>query len=423
MRVVFFTDTYWPQINGISENMDTLKNELEKKGHTVYIVAPKSPGYKDKEKNTFRLSGVRIVKNPEQRMIIPIPQKDLRSLFRHKFDIVHIHTLGTAGFLGWEVAQLRDIPTVVTYHTLLNRYSHYFMKGLVVRPKVAEVGSKIFCNLADITIAPTKRVKDELVSYGVKKEVLVIPGGIELYRFEKTEPGFLRNKLGVSGEKKIILYLGRLGKEKNIDFIVKSLKGLLKSREDTCLVVVGDGPERENLDKLVNELGLEEKVLFTGFISRKDVPKIYSDSDIFAFASTTETQGLTVPEAMATALPVVVMKDPAFEEIVKDGETGLVSDNNEEDFAENVSRLIEDENLRERLGRDGRDFVKKYFSSQTQAEEVLGAYQKAKLINSKKKKVRKILRSRIDIVADFLKVNVAFTRFKEAMKLLDYESN
>lgn len=423
MKVAFFTDTYWPQINGISENIDTLKKELEKKGHTVYIVAPKSPGYKDQEKNIFRLSGVRVVKNPEQRMIIPIPQKDLRSLFRHKFDLVHIHTLGTAGFLGWEIAQLRDIPSVVTYHTLLNRYSHYFMKGLVVRPKVAEMGSKIFCNLADITIAPTKRVKEELLSYGVRKEILVIPGGIELSRFEKTKPGFLRNKLGISENKKIILYLGRLGKEKNIAFIIKSLKKLLESRDDICLVIAGGGPEEKNLGKLVRELNLYKKILFTGFVDRSDVSKVYSDADIFVFASNTETQGLTVPEAMVTGLPVVVMKDPAFEEIVIDGETGLLTDINQDDFAAKVLSLIDDEELQDRLGSDGRAFVKEHFSSQFQAENVLKAYQKANVVNSQKKKVRRIIRSRIGVTVDFLRINVAFAKFKEAMKILDYEPN
>jgi len=423
MRIVFFTDTYWPQINGVSENIDTLKHELEKVGHTVYIVAPKSPGYKDENARVFRLSGVRIVKNPEQRMIIPIPQKDLRALFRHKFDLVHIHTLGTAGFLGLEVAQLKDIPSVVTYHTLLNRYSHYFMKGKIIRPKVAEIGSKIFCNLADLIIAPTKRVKEELLSYGVKKDVLVIPGGIDLDRFKKTEPGFLRKILGLSQDKKIILYLGRLGKEKNIDFIIKSLKDILNDKEDVYLAIVGDGPERENLEKLAQDYGIEKKVLFTGFISRKNVPKVYSDSDIFVFASTTETQGLTVPEAMAVGLPVVVMKDPAFEEVVIDGKTGLVSDAKEADFATKVLILLEDENIGKKLKEEGKDFVKTHFSSEAQAKNALKAYEKAEIINARKKKVRRILKNRLDLVADFLKINVAFAKFKEAMKFLEYEPN
>src|SRR3990170_5735372 len=120
MKIAFFTDTYWPNINGVTENIETSKRALQRLGHTVYVVAPKAPDHADKDKKVFRLSAVRIIKNPEQRLIIPIPQKDLRALFRRKFDLVHIHTLGTAGFLGWEVAQLKDIPSVVTYHTLLN---------------------------------------------------------------------------------------------------------------------------------------------------------------------------------------------------------------------------------------------------------------------------------------------------------------
>jgi glycosyltransferase involved in cell wall biosynthesis len=422
MRIAFFTDTYWPQINGISENIDTVKKGLERLGHEVYIVAPKSSGYKDEDPNIFRLSAIKIIKNPEQKVIIPIPEKDLRKLFRHKFDMVHVHTLGTAGFLGWEVAQLRDLPCVVTYHTLLNRYSHYILKGKLIRPKVAEVGSKVFCNLCDIVVAPTKRVKKELLSYGVTKEISVIPGGIELERFDKLERGFLRKKLGISGDKKIILYLGRLGKEKNIGFIIRSLKNLLKRRADVCLAIVGEGPEKNNLEKLVGELGLKEKVLFVGFIERKNVPRVYSDSDIFVFASNTETQGLTVPEAMAASLPVVVVRDPAFEEIIFEGKTGLISEPTEASFASEVRRLLESEELRERLGASGKELVEKRFSAKVQAKDITKAYKRAIKINSDKKKVSRILKSRVSLIRDFLKINVAFTKFKEAMKALgEYE--
>ena len=416
MRIAFFTDTYWPQINGISENIDTLRRQLENMGHEVYIVAPKSPDYKETDDHVFRLSGVRLVKDPEQRLIIPIPEKDLRMLLRKKFDLVHIHTLGTAGFLGWEFAQIRDLPSVVTYHTLLNRYGHYFLKGKILKPKVYEVGSKIFCNLCDFIVAPTKRVKDELVSYGVKKDIEVISGGIELDRFKSREPGFLRNKIGLSSKDRVILYLGRLGKEKNIDFIIRSLEQLLKREKDTYLAIVGGGPEQEGLEELVSSLDLKRKVLFTGFIERIDVPKIYSDSDIFAFASNTETQGLTVPEAMAAALPVVVVKDPAFEDIVFDGRTGLVSSSDEAEFANKVETLLTDSNLAEKLGLSGKELVAEKFSASTQAKGILAAYKKAEQINAKKKKVSRILRSRIGLIRDFLNLNVAFTKFKGVMK-------
>ncbi len=422
MKIAFFTDTYWPQINGISENIDTVKKGLERLGHEVYIVAPKSSGYQDTDPNVFRLSAIKIIKNPEQKVIIPIPEKDLRSLFRHEFDMVHVHTLGTAGFLGWEVAQLRDLPCVVTYHTLLNRYSHYVLKGKLIHPKIAEVGSKIFCNLCDIVIAPTMRVKKELLSYGVTKEVSVIPGGIELERFRKSEKGFLREKLDVNDDKKIILYLGRLGKEKNIGFIIQSLENLLKRRSDTCLAIVGDGPERENLKKMVGQLDLTGRVLFVGFIERENVPKVYYDSDIFVFASNTETQGLTVPEAMAGSLPVVVVRDPAFEEIVFEGKTGLVSEPTEISFNSKVRKLLDSEDLRKKLGEAGKELVEDKFSAKIQAKNIVKAYEKAIRINSEKKKVSRILKNRMSLIRDFLRINVAFTKFKEAMRALgEYE--
>ena len=412
MRVVFFTDTYWPNINGVTENIETSKRELEKLGHTVYVVAPKSPGHKDQDEKVFRISAIKIIKNPEQRFIVPIPKRELRALFKQKFDMVHIHTQGTAGLLGWEIARLRDIPCVTTYHTLLNRYSHYVLKGKIVTPKIAELGSKIFCNLCDLVIVPTKKVKEELSRYGVTKEILVIAGGIELKRYENLRKGFLRKLLSLGESENIILYLGRLGKEKKIDFVIESLKDLLKKEKDTYLAIIGDGPEKENLTKLVKELGIEKKVLFTGFIAREDVPKVYKDATIFAFASDTETQGLTVPEAMATGLPVVVAEDPVFDEIIYDGKSGLLTKRTKADFADKVATLLKDPNLRKQLGEAGKELVWKKFSSQSEANKLVNAYKKAARINSEKRKVTRILRNRFSILKDFLNINISWSKLK-----------
>jgi glycosyltransferase involved in cell wall biosynthesis len=419
MKIAFFTDQYWPRINGVSVNLEAIKRQFEKMGHEVFIVAPKAPGYKDKDPNIFRLSAVKIVKDPEQKVVIPIPEKDLRRLLRRKFDMVHAHSLGTSGFLGWEIARLRDIPYVITYHTLLNRYTHYIFKGMLVRPKAAEVGSRIFCNLADLIIAPTQRVKKELLAYGVKREILTIPGGLEQERFQNVERGFLRNMLGIDENKKIILYLGRIGTEKNIEFLIKSLSGILKKRKEAYFVIAGDGPERKNLEKLVKDMNLDKKILFTGVINHGDVPKAYTDSDIFVFASTTETQGLTLPEAMSSGLVPVVIEDQAFEEAVFDGKTGFIAKPTEADFAKKVERLLEDEDLRRKIGQAAKEFASEEYSVETQAKQLIKAYEKAVKINASSRKVTRILRSRFTATTRFLRLNVAFTKFKEAMKSLE----
>ncbi|MEX0617110.1 MAG: glycosyltransferase [Candidatus Woykebacteria bacterium] len=416
MRVVFFTDTYWPQINGVAENIETTKAQLERKGHEVLVVAPKVPGYQDKDQNILRLPAVKFIKNPEQRFIVPIPEKSLRALFREKIDIIHVQTQGSAGFLGWEIAQLKGVPCVITYQTLLNRYTHYFLNGTLFRPKMAEVGSRIFCNLGEIVVVPTERVKKELESWGVTKEISVVPGGVELERFKSQSKGFLRTKLKLDKNQKIILYLGRLGKEKSVDFIIESLTKLLKEEESVYLVIVGDGPERDHLENLVKRLNLSKKVLFTGFIERKDVPKVYGDSDIFVFASKTETQGLTVPEAMLAELPVVVVEDPAFEGVVVDRKTGLSAKFNKKDFANKVRALLEDEEFRKKLGKKGKEFAENKFSAQVQAGRLVEVYKKAILLHAGKRTVTRILRSRFNLVADFLKVNEVFTKFKEIVR-------
>ena len=412
MKIAFFTDTYWPNINGVTENIETSKRALEKIGHTVYVIAPKVPNHVDKDKKIFRLSAIKILKNPEQRLIVPIPEKDLRELFKQKFDIIHIHTQGTAGLLGWEIARLRDIPCVVTYHTLLNRYVHYVLKGKIVTPRIAELGSKIFCNLCDLVLAPTERVREELLHYGVTKEILVIPGGIEVERFDNLKKGYLRSLLGLGEGERIILYLGRLGKEKKIDFIIKSLRIILEREEGLYLAIVGDGPEKENLVGLVKELKLGKKVLFTGFIEREEVPKVYKDATVFVFASDTETQGLTVPEAMAAGLPVVVAEDPAFEEIIYDGRTGLLAQRSEKDFSNKVKTLLEDSQLLIKLAEAGKELVREKFSSQAQAKKLIGVYKKAIKINSKKRRVTRVLRTNFSILRDFLNINLGSSRLK-----------
>ncbi len=412
MKIAFFTDTYWPQTNGVSENTLTTKKALEKMGHEVYVVAPKTPGYKDTDEHVFRLSAVKIIKNPEQRLVVPIPEKDLRNLFRQKFDVVHIHTQGTAGLLGWEFARLRGLPCVVTYHTLLNRYLHYVLKGKMVTPKIAELGSKIFCNLCDLVVVPTKRVKKELLDYGVTKKILVIPGGIELARFRSLKKGYLRKQLGLTDSDRVILYLGRLGKEKKVDFIIESLKDLLNKERNTYLAIVGDGPEKENIVSLAKDLKLTKKVLFTGFISRKDVPKVYKDADIFVFASDTETQGLTVPEAMLAGCPVVVVKDPAFDELVTAGKTGLVAERNKKDFAGKVKNLLVEPQLRMSLGKAGEKLVREKYSSEAQAKKLVGVYKKAIKIDSEKRRVTKVLKARFSLMRDFLNINLGLSKLK-----------
>src|SRR3990167_5707297 len=335
MKMAFFTETYYPELNGVSVSLDFVKKQLERKGHEVFIFAPKVRGYQSFDDHVIRLSTVRVINSePKQRLVLPIPNSTFRKMMSLKFDVIHAHGGGFSSLVGYQLALLKGYPFVLTYHTYIEKYTHYFfVKNPAVTGAIARQGSKFMCNLSDIVVVPTMKMKKVLEKYGVKKEIQVIPNPIDLTKFKKREKGFLRHKLKLPRESMILLTASRLGKEKNLDFLIQSFALAAKEFPLARLVLVGDGPERERLEALVAKLGLEKTVIFTGYMDTKQMPLVYSDADIFLFASTSETQGMVIPEAAACGLPVVAVRDEAFKNLVINDHNGDLVSENRKSFA------------------------------------------------------------------------------------------
>jgi glycosyltransferase involved in cell wall biosynthesis len=210
--------------------------------------------------------------------------------------------------------------------------------------------SKLFGNIVDCLIAPTARVEKELRRYGVKKPIVVIPSGISVDKFRNAKKGCLRKLLNLADEP-IVLYAGRLGPEKSIDFIIRSFKYVLRSSPNAQLVLAGDGVERHSLESLVKKENIEKSCHFVGHIQAEDMPAVYRDADVFAFSSTSETQGLVVWEALAAGAPVVAVDDPAFE-CVKNGINGFLVAKKEKDFAQKISEIVLDREFQSRLSKN-----------------------------------------------------------------------
>jgi len=415
MRIAFFTDQYHPSVSGVVENIETSAKALRELGHQVIIVAPKTPRFKSKEKNVFWIPSVKVIKNPEFRLIVPLPDKTMRALLAKKFDVIHAHAGGTACFLGWELARRKKIPYIFTYHTLLNRYTHYLFNGKVITPKMAEIGSRVFGNLCNYIVAPTQRVKKELLSYGVTKPIEVISGGVDLQKYQKLDKNFLRKKYKIAKNKKILLYVGRLGKEKNIPFLLHSLAKL--KRSDSVLFIVGDGPERARLEKLSSRLKLTDKIIFTGFISADQIPSVYASGDLFVFASTSETQGLVVIEAMAAGTPVLAVKDEAYEGVVLNNVNGILVAEDTSAFTKTLNKLLDDPQRIERLGKNASIFVREEFSSKHQAELLTNLYKRA--IEEKELATNGLIKQKLTDLKNFFKVNQRFNKFKEIMRYVN----
>ncbi|MCL4354451.1 glycosyltransferase, partial [Patescibacteria group bacterium] len=221
-------------------------------------------------------------------------------------------------------------------------------------PGMARAASRILGNRCSGLIVPTEKVKKELISYGVKKPIFIVPNGLDVKKFNVSNSNYLRTRFNLSISSFFTFSVGRLGIEKSVDFLINSFLLISKSQKDAKLVIVGDGAEKENLIKQVQDLGLSNKVLFTGTILHKDLPKVYKDADLFIFASTTETQGMVILEAMASGLPILAARDEAIGEIIGGQENGMLVEKNEKEFAKQAVILLKNKKLINELSRNAK---------------------------------------------------------------------
>ena len=278
-------------------------------------------------------------------------------------DVIHAHAPVVLGVQGMMCAKRRKIPLVITYHTHFPDYVPYLLNGKLPKAfdefsgyTVKKLIKHVFRN-ADVVTAPTNELVDELKSYGLEN-VVHLPNGVRLKRFNKNQKKAkqFRKKLGIPENRKIILYLGRISFEKKLDILLHAFKMV----ENAHLVIAGKGPYLENLKKLAEALELKN-VKFVGFLSESEMIGAYSSADIFASPSDTETFGLTFVEAMQCELPVVGVSKLGAKEIIKNGKTGiLVRPGKARAFAKALDKLLKNNALRKRYGKNGKERAKQY---------------------------------------------------------------
>ena len=360
MKIGLFTDAYLPQVNGVATTVEELKNSLTERNHKVSVITSQYPKYKDKDKNVLRLRSVKLWNNPELRVSYMFPDRILQKVLRLDVDIIHGFSGGAIPSLGLTLAKIKRKPYVFTYNTRWNKYTHYILNGKIIRPKAMERMVRIYCNVCDQIIAPAQYVKEELISFGVKKPIMVIPNGVNTTKFKPAKNNDLKEKLRLKKDDQIVLCVARLAKEKSLDFLIKTFTEFSKSNPDVYFVIAGDGPEKENLQKLIKSLKINKRVFLIGCIKYDDIPQIYNSADVFVFASQTETEGMVVPEAMSSGLPVLAVKDRVFEQFIESGKDGILVEKNEAEFNQNLGILLKDENLRLTIGKNARIKAEKF---------------------------------------------------------------
>ncbi|GAB2027232.1 glycosyltransferase family 4 protein [Lactovum odontotermitis] len=338
MRVGIFSDTYFPQISGVSTSIKTLRDELTRQGHTVYIFTttdPESDDETDAAENIVRLRSVPFVSMAERRIVMVGLPTALQIARYYKLDIIHTQTEFGVGILGKIVANRLHIPVVHTLHTKYEDYLHYIANGHLIRPSMVKYIIRTFLFGTEGIICPSEMTKETVINYGVKIPIRVIPTGIELKKFTrpdilKSDDLELREELGVKEDETLLLSLCRLSQEKNIQAVIKAMPQILKGGIKAKLIIVGDGPYRDELEALVASLNLQEAAKFVGPVENDQAVHYYKAADFFISASTSETQGLTFTEAIAAGTPVLAWKNPYLTHIVDDSEFGRLFSNEQE---------------------------------------------------------------------------------------------
>lgn len=363
MKILLTTDTFTPSINGVVVSINNLYKELTKRGHEVRILTLSFTGYSYKEGDIYYLRSFNARIYPGARGTLSYKNRFIKEIIEWSPDIVHSHTEFCTLIHAKYIRKTLRIPHIHTYHTMYEDYLCYVFKGMLISKRRAMNIIKRLIGSVDEIITPTQKAKDSLTAYGINKPISIIPTGIDLSRFRLAEQYTekikeLRMSIGLKETDKVLIFLGRLGKEKNIDEIIMNVKEL-NENQDIKMLIVGGGPYADNLKKLVDELDLNDKIIFTGMVSPEEVPLYYSLANIFVTASTSETQGLTYIEALASGLPVVCRYDEAVEGLISNGFNGYMYRNKNE-FKESIRALINSSDDIQGLRAKAKSSVERY---------------------------------------------------------------
>lgn len=386
MRIGLFTDTYPPYINGVSTSVFVLKKALEKQGHQVYVVTVNNNATKYQVEENGHVIRVPAIPTGiyDYRLGSVYPIKVVNIVRKWKLDVIHSHTEFSMGIFARFLAKQYNIPLVHTYHTMYEDYVHYITKGYFNKSskKIVEYLTMFYCDkTAQELIVPTQKTYDLFKQkYRFDKNINIIPTGLEVEKFyaenvNESKVQELKKTYELMKGDFVLIFVGRLAQEKNVEFLLDVMKDITKSKKNIKLLIVGSGPDREKYELIVKRAKLEKNVLFTGKVPYEEIPAYYQLSDVFLTASTTETQGLTVVEAMAGGNVPLCIDDEAFHLVVVDELNGLFFKTKKECRMQ-ILKLYEDSSLRKKYANQARISAERC-SSKYYAEGALAVYRRA----------------------------------------------
>ena len=363
MKIAIYTNAYKPIINGVVNTITLLKEGLNAQGHEVIIFAPDYYGYRDQEEGVYRFTSVDLTRKVRFPVAIPWCPRLNRVLRNFGPDIVHAHHPFVLGPIALRMARHLKVPLVITFHTQYEQYAHYIpvFRGDFIQ-RLTRNRIRWFVASADLVTTPAETIRELLRSYGVKKEIIMLPNPISLSGFNYQEGGTVRRQWGLSAEDLVLISVGRLGIEKNLGFMLEAFAVItsLVAEMPVRLVLVGDGPEEARLREMGAKLGLGDRVIFAGSVPYAAIPSYLAAADLFLMSSIAEVKPLVLLEAMGAGLPIVAVKASGAVDTVIHGNEGLLTELDKHEYANAVVDLLRDKERRMAMSRRAKETVGRY---------------------------------------------------------------
>jgi glycosyltransferase involved in cell wall biosynthesis len=374
VRIALFTNNYLPFCGGVTISVETLRHGLEASGHEAWVFGPRLTGAEDPSVKVVRYPSIPVATYPEFALAVPYSRRIERLVTALEFDVIHAHHPFLLGPAARRLARRTRRPLVFTYHTRYEKYAHYVPLPLGLVQAAALRISAGFAAQADAVLAPSAVIRDELHARGVRAPIAVVPTGIDLTRFRPGDREAARRDLGVGAGEPLVLYVGRLDREKSVDRVLSAFERVASTIPAARLVLVGQGTEAERLRRMAARLPVAPRIRFLGLRPHDALAECYQAADVFLFASETETQGLVLAEAAACGLPAVAVNAAGCDEVVRDGDTGILTKGDPAALAEATIGLLLDPERRRAMARRAREVAERLFDVKLQIDRTMAVY-------------------------------------------------
>ncbi len=377
MKIAFFANSYFPITYGSTISIENFRVGLEKLGHEVHIFVPRFWGYKYETKNIHLYPSIMFGYKIKYPIAICGFSNMTKKVSEIGFDIIHAQHPFSVGCDAMKIAKKVNVPLIFTHHAKYEEYTHYVPPIIPQKILKAIVGNKVtkFANNCDVCISPSQTIKEYMQERNITAPIEVLPTGIEWHKFQMNNNKVIKDELGITNKQKIIIFIGRIEAEKNIIFLIEEVFPILKENKLVKFLFVGDGSLVEKIKEKAQKEGVLKQLIFTGIIRQEKIAYFYSIADIFVHASLTETQGMTIAEAMATGLPIVAIKAPGVIDQLENQKTGIIISQKKGLFKKEIEKLLIDKKRCKEIGGAAKEKAKE-FDNSIRVKQLENIYQK-----------------------------------------------